>query len=874
MTPAKRESPTSTGAVTMRGRFLRDLAPAAVVQAVLLAGLLLAVWWTGSRGAGGHWSLWVLAGLNALVFAAGAVQVLAFSRHLGEPMGRLVAHAQRVERGDADDAMPVVSADELGQITKSLNEIARHLKQEGEERERIVANVRKINEDLQEKVRRRQAELKRSLEDIKANAEFTAEVSAALKVQEALDKVARHAAAISGSDACAILEIDLAKNAFRCKALHELPGQFEQKLQGPSLELRRGSIGLCHLCDAFGGGEQLRTHGFRRQQNICHCQPPEGRDAAGLGAELGFALHQTANGRALEFPDLQKAGQFPFRGPAVEAGFSAALSVPIGGGNVPRSLVLFRRKKDRFDERVVELLTTLANQSSVVFERARLFEETMEKSIELAAANRHKDEFLANMSHELRTPLNTIIAGSQLLLQRHPMFGDLTERQAGYVQDFNNAGEHLLALINDILDLAKIEAGKKELALGTFDLKALLGNAVTLVRAKAEAHGLKLGVELDDAVGEIQADERMVKQIVVNLLSNAVKFTPDGGQVTLRTAMRNGAVDVSVIDTGVGIAAKDLEVIFEAFKQVGDVYKKGEGTGLGLTLAKRFATLHGGTIRVQSQEGKGSAFTLTLPLQATVPAEEPPPPDAEPPEPDRVIVVVERAPPSEQRLSPHLGKGLLVQTATGADEALARARERAPVLVLADPLLPDHAGWKALAGLTADAASAEAAVMLGAVRDGTGRGFVLGASACLFKPLDPDRLLRAVQRARPVAGPRSVLAMDDQLPVLGFIERVLAADGLEVLTAPGGRQGINLARQRRPGVVIVDLAMPGTDGIDVSAALRNDPATATIPVILVVASADLDALESRITALVQQGKQGPSDLVSTAQMLLQQEDPA
>jgi signal transduction histidine kinase len=237
---------------------------------------------------------------------------------------------------------------------------------------------------------------------------------------------------------------------------------------------------------------------------------------------------------------------------------------------------------------------------------------------ELEAASQHKSEFLANMSHKLRTPLNAVIGFSEVL--REKMFGELNDKQLEYVQDIHASGRHLLSLINDILDLSKIEAGKVELELSEFDLPNTIDGTLTLVRERAARHGLEMGLTLDNRLGNIVADERKVRQILLNLLSNAVKFTADGGRIDVGAALRDGVVEISVSDTGVGIAPEDHEAIFEEFRQVGgDHAGKREGTGLGLTLARKFVELHGGRIRVESAVGKGSTFTFTLPVGAAPP---------------------------------------------------------------------------------------------------------------------------------------------------------------------------------------------------------------------------------------------------------------
>jgi len=242
---------------------------------------------------------------------------------------------------------------------------------------------------------------------------------------------------------------------------------------------------------------------------------------------------------------------------------------------------------------------------------ARRTDELSEKTRLLEIADRHKTEFLANMSHELRTPLNAIIGFSQLLAAR--MFGELNERQAGYVDDIHGSGQHLLSLINDILDLSKIEAGRMELEPSRFDLRAAVDNALTLVRERANHHGVELRCTLDADVEEVVADERKVKQVLVNLLSNAVKFTPAGGRIEVRAAQHDGALEVAVSDTGIGIAPEDQQAVFDEFRQLGDDATRSEGTGLGLSLAKRLVELHGGRIWVTSEPGNGATFTFSLP---------------------------------------------------------------------------------------------------------------------------------------------------------------------------------------------------------------------------------------------------------------------
>jgi signal transduction histidine kinase len=286
----------------------------------------------------------------------------------------------------------------------------------------------------------------------------------------------------------------------------------------------------------------------------------------------------------------------------------------ISDGEAIGSITTSFTEPGEFTEKQIALLNSFAAQAVIAIRNARLFREIQDKSRQLEIANQHKSDFLANMSHELRTPLNAIIGFSEVLLEK--MFGEVNEKQLDYLQDIHSSGKHLLSLINDILDLSKIEAGRMDLDIAEFDLRSALQNAMTLVKERAQRHGIELNLETDEAIGAFRADERKFKQIMLNLLSNAVKFTPEGGKIGVRARPVGNAVEIAVTDTGVGIAAEDQESVFDEFKQVGrDYTKKAEGTGLGLALTKRFVELHGGSIRLASTPGQGSTFTVTIPTQ-------------------------------------------------------------------------------------------------------------------------------------------------------------------------------------------------------------------------------------------------------------------
>ena len=331
--------------------------------------------------------------------------------------------------------------------------------------------------------------------------------------------------------------------------------------------------------------------------------------------------HMVAERQPFHIPDLTESVQYRERVASivmtVEVGRArTVLAVPmLKEGRVVGGITIYRPEVRPFTQKQIDLLSTFASQAVIAIENVRLFREIQEKGQQLEIANRHKSEFLANMSHELRTPLNAIIGFSEVL-QEH-MFGDMNEKQEEYINDIHGSGKHLLSLINDILDLSKVEAGRMELDLETFNVPAAIDNALTLIRERAGRHGIELQAAIAPGITEIKGDERKVKQILLNLLSNAVKFTPEGGRITVAASPVDSMIEISVTDTGIGIAPEDCEAVFEEFRQVGTDYtKKAEGTGLGLALTRKFVELHGGKIRVTSEVGKGSTFAFTLPVTA------------------------------------------------------------------------------------------------------------------------------------------------------------------------------------------------------------------------------------------------------------------
>ena len=430
------------------------------------------------------------------------------------------------------------------------------------------------NASLMQQLDLRTRELGRSVEQLNGLSKVGETVSSSLDPHEVLSSIVKHAVELSGTEGGSIFEFDDESEEFQIRTAY-----------GTSQE----------LLDALGS--------------------------------IKVGLHETLVGRAalsgtsLGVPDISRAPSDAHLEQLARAGWRSMLAVPlVRESRILGALVVRRRITGEFSEQITDLLETFASQSALAIHNARLFQELALKTHELEIASRHKSEFLASMSHELRTPLNAVIGFSEVLLDR--LFGELNDKQVEYLEDIRDSGRHLLELLNEILDLSKVEAGRMELELGDASLREALEHGVAMVRERASRQGLSLDVVVDPDVDVVVADPLRLKQVILNLLTNAVKFTPSGGRVEARARRVGGEVQVSVEDSGIGIAEDQLERIFESFQQgPRSVSGATEGTGLGLTLSKRIVELHGGRLWVESRLGHGSTFTFAIPGAISTPSE-------------------------------------------------------------------------------------------------------------------------------------------------------------------------------------------------------------------------------------------------------------
>jgi signal transduction histidine kinase/CheY-like chemotaxis protein len=555
--------------------------------------------------------------------------------------------------------------------------------------------------------------------------------------------------------------------------------------------------------------------------------------------------------------------------------------VPIAGAGADGHLVVLAGPfTPSFGDDELNRVQQFMSAVTASVDRANLLEKVSAANAELIEANHHKTVFLANMSHELRTPLNAILGFSELLIDATDgQFPAATKTR--FLEQIHSSGKHLLGLINDILDLSKIEAGQMELHLQTVSVADVLSQVASTVEPLIAQKQMKIEIEASDA-GQINADEGKVKQMVLNLVSNAIKFTPERGLITIKAAQARGRLQIEVADTGIGIGPADIKRIFHEFQQVDTgANRRQQGTGLGLTLTRSFAALHGGDVTVQSELGKGSRFAIDLPVGGPVVAPEKGTSpgaielsgDASRP----LILVVEDDPASAELLARQIERvGFRTQNArTGAD-ALAMAKAHRPVAITLDIMLPDIDGWEVLTRLKRDDMTSDIPVIVVSVVDDPALGTTLGALDYFVKPVEARALVSRLNhfnfRQKSNGRQTRVLVVDDESANREWLKNVLEPAGFHVTLATGGRQAIKLTRSSKPDLIMLDLLMPDVNGFDVVEALSSNPATRGIPIMVLTAKnlteADISQLNGHVSTILKRGSTGSVDLLGQLQLVM------
>jgi len=503
-------------------------------------------------------------------------------------------------------------------------------------------------------------------------------------------------------------------------------------------------------------------------------------------------------------------------------------------------------------------------ESRKVAELTRLTQELAEANRRTQEADRLKSQFLANMSHELRTPMNSIIGFSEILVER--LDGKIDAKHVGFLRHIHSSGQHLLGIINDILDLSKIEAGKMEIYAEFFSIAPVIDSVCQMMRGMTKSSP-KFVVDADEDLPQIETDLAKFKQVLFNLLSNAVKFSPPDKPITIRARLDDSAITVAVTDEGIGIDPTNHALIFEEFRQVdGTARREFGGTGLGLALVKKFIELQGGRVSVQSRLGAGSTFSFTLPVRSRAAVITRTPEAAQLPRAERVLVVEDDPNAYELIASAISSAGYLPIRAHHGDEAMRLAKESRPIAVTLDLVLPGVDGWEVLKRLKAEDATRDLPVVIISMIENRDLGMALGADDYFVKPVDRERLLARLREiTRGDAASKHLLIIDDDPAVHALLDEDLSGLGFEIARAFNGAEGLQKAEERLPDVVILDLMMPGMTGFEVAGALKENVRTANVPIVVLtskeITNEERDHLSTKVATLVPKGNSAREQLV-------------
>jgi len=685
------------------------------------------------------------------------------------------------------------------------------------------------NVELFQELQARTSELARSVQDLQALAEVSQTISANLDLETVLTTIVTHAVQLTKTDAGTIYEFDEAEQVFLPRANHGITGKVIE-----SLRKSRQRVG----------------------------------DKSGIG-------QSSATRKPFQIPDLLKAPDYPMLA-VQKAGFRALLAVPLlREERIIGGIVVRRKTAGEFSRETLDLLQTFAAQSALTIQNARLFQEIQEKGWELKIASQHKSQFVANMSHELRTPLNAIIGYSEMLQEEAEDLG-----QEEFLPDLRNihvAGKHLLSLINDILDLSKIEAGKMELFFEHFDVASMVRDTVTTIQPLVEENANNLQVDFQDDQSAMHADLTKVRQALFNLLSNACKFT-DRGTITLNVSKEsiNGSpwLRFRVSDTGIGMTPEQVDKLFQAFSQAdASTTRQYGGTGLGLAISRKFCQMMGGDITVESIFGEGSTFTIRLPAEVHELESTPPPREVEMParvtpvlEGALTVLVIDDDPTVRDLMQRFLSKeGLRVVAAADGKEGLRLAKELRPDAITLDVLMPGMDGWAVLTALKADSALTEIPVIMVTIADEKQAGYALGVADYLTKPIDWKRLTAILHNYKSADATRRVLVVEDDARMRKMLRTRLEKQGWTVIESENGRVALERMADGQPDLILLDLMMPEMDGFQFVEQVRTREGWRSIPIIVITAKdlneEDRQRLNGYVEGILQKGTYKPEELL-------------
>jgi len=773
-------------------------------------------------------ALLVVAVLAAVVLAG--VIALVLNNSVTRNVIKLTNAAVALQGGNLEAQAQLDSGDELGQLADSFNAMADRL--------------RSLISGLQDQVAQRTAQLESRVEQLATLNRITQAVASARALRVALETMAQEMVGLFEADTCDIALLDAARTELTVFAEYSRDGA------------ETGSSGLVIPLEGYAASTEVIQTG--KSTIVSQAQL----------SSLTKPIHELLRRRRTE----------------------CLMIVPlvVRGEVIGTVGVDTTQAGRRFTPAEVNLAETVAGQIASAIENARLFTEMAEAKDAAEGANRAKSTFLANMSHELRTPLNAIIGYSEMLAED---FED-EEQLEGFIPDLQKiraAGKHLLELINSILDLSKVEVGKMELYLETFDVAQLVQEVESTIKPLVDKNANTLVVSCAADIGAMHADVTKTRQGLLNLLSNAAKFTK-GGTVTLDVARETaGSVDwvtFDVSDTGIGMTPEQMGKLFQAFSQAeSSTTRKFGGTGLGLVITKRFCQMMGGDVTVESEKGVGTTFTIRLPAEvvehkadpATVapeaPQEAPKPAGLEAPEGASTVLVIDDDADVSDMMRRFLSKeGFRVESASGGEEGLRLAHELRPDAITLDVLMPIMDGWSVLVALKADPDLADIPVVMLTIVDDKSKGYALGASDYVIKPVDRERLVAILAKYRSDSLPSHVLVVEDEAATRELLRRVLEGEGWTVAEAENGRAALDRVAEERPALILLDLMMPEMDGFAFMDELRRREGWGTIPVVVVTAkdltTEDRLRLSGFVHRILQKGAYGREELLDEVRDLV------
>jgi diguanylate cyclase (GGDEF)-like protein len=767
--------------------------------------------------------VWVAAAGGLLIVLLISLNAV-IGRRLLRPIHLLHEGAERISQGNLSHRIEIRTNDEIEQLANEFNRMAQSLKDSyGQLEQRVADRTRELS----------------------ALNVIATTVNQSLKLQEILDDTLVKILEVVQVDAGAVHLWDEEERTLRLQSYRGIPEEMIQTIM------------------SIGEGEYITGRVIQTGEPI--------------------HIHNAQEGHPTESPLLR-------------AGFRSVVCIPLRSkARLLGTLIVGSRSPHTFTAGEMQLLFSIGFQMGVAVENATLYQRAHEMVEKLKEMDRFKSEFLSNVSHELRMPLTAILGFSELLLDR--IGGDLTAEQEEYLKNMQESGHHLLEIINNLLDLSKLRAGRMEVHPVEFDLAELLDRIRKTVSPLIRKKDLRMEISVSPKLVRLYLDQGKLKQILLNLLSNAIKFTPPGGRIGIEAVpARLGeepAIQVSVSDTGIGIRPDDLDRIFEEFRQADSSYtREFSGTGLGLTITKRFVELQGGQLRVQSQYGQGSTFTFTLPSRLTgaapmptVPTVPEPKPAAasssatepvavpKPAEPSTVpprILVVEDDPMVNRLLGLYLSQeGYHVDVAFDGEEAIEKAKALQPFAITLDVMLPRQDGWEVLQTLKILPETRHIPVIIISIIENRELGFSLGATDYFTKPIDRRALIESIKRhsltTKMMRKPVTILAVDDDPKILLMISSILEAERFGVLRAQRAEEGIALAIEAQPDLILMDLLMPEMSGFEAIERLKAHPTAKNIPIIVFTAH-DLSEEERRqlthkIRGILTKGKSLKDDIV-------------